>query len=97
MNQSMQTYLFGSINRFREGYDSTNRFSVGIGKRLPESMSSGSRSIMGAFESYSKGIGRKVMESQGWREGQGLGRSMPGIVNALKGEGQGPNNKRGLG
>ncbi|BFZ19631.1 hypothetical protein BsWGS_22670 [Bradybaena similaris] len=83
--------------RFREGYDNTDRFSVGIGRRLPGSTSSGSRSMMGAFESYSKGIGRKVMESQGWREGQGLGRSMPGIVNALKGEGQGPNNKRGLG
>ncbi|CAG5124801.1 unnamed protein product [Candidula unifasciata] len=83
--------------RFREGYDSTDRFSAGIGKPLPESTGHRSMSRLGAFESHSKGIGRKLMERQGWREGQGLGRSMPGIVDALKGEGQAPYSKRGLG
>ena len=52
---------------------------------------------IGQFENHTKGIGRKVMESQGWQEGQGLGSSRPGIKVALTGTGQRPHNKKGLG
>ncbi|KAH0631180.1 hypothetical protein JD844_005377 [Phrynosoma platyrhinos] len=43
------------------------------------------------------GIGRKVMEKQGWTEGLGLGSSNSGMAEALLSEGQNPKCKRGLG
>ncbi|XP_063167819.1 G patch domain-containing protein 3 isoform X2 [Candoia aspera] len=51
----------------------------------------------GNFEKYTKGIGRKVMERQGWTEGLGLGSSSSGMAEALDNEGQNPKCKRGLG
>lgn len=44
-----------------------------------------------------QGIGRKVMERQGWTEGLGLGSSNSGMTEALDNEGQNPKCKRGLG
>ena len=45
-----------------------------------------------------QGIGRKVMSKYGWREGQSLGSSVRGIVDALDAEGgQKPGDKRGFG
>ena len=52
---------------------------------------------IGAFEKHSKGIGRKVLEKQGWSDGQGLGSSKTGIAEALKGVGKKPYDKQGLG
>lgn len=52
---------------------------------------------VGTFERHTKGIGRKVMERQGWAEGQGLGSRCSGVPEALDGEGQNPRCKRGLG
>ncbi|XP_054855579.1 G patch domain-containing protein 3 [Eublepharis macularius] len=52
---------------------------------------------IGTFEKYTKGIGRKVMERQGWTEGLGLGSSNSGMAEALENEGQNPKCKRGLG
>ncbi|XP_069080167.1 G patch domain-containing protein 3 [Pleurodeles waltl] len=52
---------------------------------------------VGTFERYTKGIGRKVMEQQGWSEGLGLGSRGVGIPEALDNEGQNPRCKRGLG
>lgn len=52
---------------------------------------------VGTFERYTKGIGRKVMERQGWAEGQGLGSRCSGVPEALDGDGQHPRCKRGLG
>ncbi|KYO37059.1 G patch domain-containing protein 3 [Alligator mississippiensis] len=52
---------------------------------------------IGTFEKYTKGIGRKVLERQGWMEGQGLGSSTSGMAEALDNEGQNPRCKRGLG
>lgn len=52
------------------------------------------------LESYPftlQGIGRKVMERQGWAEGQGLGSRCSGVPEALDGDGQHPRCKRGLG
>lgn len=45
----------------------------------------------------SQGFGRKVLEQQGWMEGQGLGSSNSGMAEALDNEGQNPRCKRGLG
>lgn len=44
-----------------------------------------------------QGIGRKVMERQGWAEGQGLGSRCSGMPEALDNDGQHPRCKRGLG
>jgi len=45
-----------------------------------------------------QGIGRKVMTKYGWHEGQSLGSSVRGIVDALDAEGgQKPSDKRGFG
>ncbi|KAG7469146.1 hypothetical protein MATL_G00125780 [Megalops atlanticus] len=52
---------------------------------------------IGSFEKFTKGVGRKVMEKQGWRDGEGLGHSQPGMAEALETEGQHPNCKRGFG
>jgi len=45
-----------------------------------------------------QGIGRKVMTKYGWHEGQSLGSSVQGIVDALDAEGgQKPSDRRGFG
>lgn len=52
---------------------------------------------LGSFERYTKGVGRKVMERQGWTDGTGLGSSGAGMPEALENEGQNPKCKYGLG
>ncbi|CAL8089483.1 unnamed protein product [Orchesella dallaii] len=52
---------------------------------------------IGEFEKHTRGIGRKVMEKCGWKDGDGLGSTIKGIPDALEGEGQGPGDKRGFG
>ncbi|XP_070542867.1 G patch domain-containing protein 3-like [Ptychodera flava] len=52
---------------------------------------------IGQFESYTKGIGRKVLEKQGWTDGEGLGSSVKGQAEALTNEGQNPRQRTGLG
>ncbi|XP_072317111.1 G patch domain-containing protein 3 [Eucyclogobius newberryi] len=52
---------------------------------------------IGKFEKFTKGFGRRVMEKQGWKDGEGLGGSQIGIPEALENEGQHPNCKRGFG
>lgn len=68
-------------------------------KRLREGLEDGSghNQSIGSFERFTKGVGRRVMEKQGWREGEGLGNSQAGIPEALENEGQHPNCKRGFG
>ncbi|XP_049320898.1 G patch domain-containing protein 3 [Astyanax mexicanus] len=56
-----------------------------------------SQQKIGTFEKFTKGVGRRVMEKQGWREGEGLGHAGAGIPEALENEGQHPNCKRGFG
>ncbi|XP_013873287.1 G patch domain-containing protein 3 [Austrofundulus limnaeus] len=68
-------------------------------KRLRDGLEVGSgqnRSI-GSFERFSKGFGRRMMEKQGWKDGDGLGNSQIGIPEALENEGQHPHCKRGFG
>ncbi|XP_026139174.1 G patch domain-containing protein 3 [Carassius auratus] len=57
----------------------------------------GRQQKIGSFERFTKGVGRRVMEKQGWREGEGLGNSRRGMSEALENEGQHPNCKRGFG
>ncbi|KAG5858093.1 hypothetical protein ANANG_G00026440 [Anguilla anguilla] len=52
---------------------------------------------IGSFERFTKGVGRKLMERQGWRDGDGLGQARAGIPDALETEGQHPKCKRGFG
>uniref|UniRef100_A0A3B5MPY6 G-patch domain-containing protein n=1 Tax=Xiphophorus couchianus TaxID=32473 RepID=A0A3B5MPY6_9TELE len=58
---------------------------------------SGHNQSIGSFERFTKGFGRRVMEQQGWRDGEGLGSSQVGIPEALENEGQHPHCKRGFG
>ncbi|XP_056448864.1 G patch domain-containing protein 3 [Gadus chalcogrammus] len=58
---------------------------------------SGHTQPIGSFERFTKGFGRRVMEKQGWKDGEGLGTSRPGIPDALESDGQHPNCKRGFG
>nr|XP_020464165.1 G patch domain-containing protein 3 [Monopterus albus] len=68
-------------------------------KRLREGLEDGSGHghSIGSFERFTKGFGRRVMEKQGWKDGEGLGNSQTGIPEALENEGQHPNCKRGFG
>ncbi|XP_033837485.1 G patch domain-containing protein 3 [Periophthalmus magnuspinnatus] len=58
---------------------------------------SGQGQSIGKFEKFTKGFGRRVMEKQGWKDGEGLGSSQTGMPEALENEGQHPNCKRGFG
>ncbi|CAF3777327.1 unnamed protein product [Adineta steineri] len=42
---------------------------------------------IGVFEKHTKGIGRRLLERQGWRDGQGLGSSVEGMAEALSADG----------
>ena len=44
-----------------------------------------------------QGIGRRVLEAQGWAEGQGLGGSVRGSADIIDSEGQKPYDRSGLG
>ncbi|XP_064619924.1 G patch domain-containing protein 3-like [Lineus longissimus] len=52
---------------------------------------------IGKFEKYTKGIGRKVLEKQGWKEGTGLGSTIIGMADALENEGHAPRCRDGFG
>ncbi|XP_021056453.1 G patch domain-containing protein 3 [Mus pahari] len=90
-----------SIYYDRDGGDKDARDSVQmrLERRLREGQEDGSvlGCQVGTFERHTKGIGRKVMERQGWAEGQGLGSRCSGVPEALDGDGQHPRCKRGLG
>ncbi|XP_073420000.1 G patch domain-containing protein 3 [Dendrobates tinctorius] len=57
----------------------------------------GEKLDLGGFERYTKGVGRKLMERQGWTDGAGLGSRGAGMPEALENEGQHPKCKYGLG
>ncbi|XP_036888586.1 G patch domain-containing protein 3 isoform X2 [Sturnira hondurensis] len=90
-----------SVYYDRDGGDKDARDSVQM--RLERRLRAGQEdcSVMehqvGTFERHTKGIGRKVMERQGWAEGQGLGSRCSGVPEALDNDGQHPRCKRGLG
>ncbi|XP_069935124.1 G patch domain-containing protein 3 [Oryctolagus cuniculus] len=79
--------------------DARDAVQMRLEQRLREGREDGSviERQVGTFERHTKGIGRKVMERQGWAEGQGLGSRCSGVPEALDGDGQHPRCKRGLG
>ncbi|XP_068015160.1 G patch domain-containing protein 3 isoform X2 [Melanerpes formicivorus] len=89
-----------SIYYDRDGGDKDARDSVRmwLEQRRRSGLEGGSApGQIGSFERYTKGFGRKLLEQQGWTEGQGLGSSSSGMAEALDNEGQNPRCKRGLG
>ena len=54
-------------------------------------------SRIGEFEEHTRGFGRKILEEQGWTDGQGLGSTVQGIADALDNEGQNPRDRKGFG
>ncbi|XP_064095743.1 G patch domain-containing protein 3-like [Macrobrachium nipponense] len=52
---------------------------------------------IGRFEAHTKGFGRRLLESQGWSDGLGLGRKGEGLPYALDNDGQHPYDKKGFG
>ncbi|CAF0775266.1 unnamed protein product [Didymodactylos carnosus] len=69
-----------------------------INETDPEHRRPGSVIRIGAFEKYTKGVGRRVMEKQGWKDGEGLGSTIKGIPDALTSEGgKKSRDKTGLG
>ncbi|KAM3873635.1 G patch domain-containing protein 3 [Diretmus argenteus] len=79
--------------------DSRDYVRMRYEKRLRDGLEdrSGHNQPIGSFEKFTKGVGRRVMEKQGWKEGEGLGNSQIGIPEALENDGQHPNCKRGFG
>lgn len=74
----------------RKGQDVKSVF-----RRPDEDEPGPSSTKIGKFERHTKGFGRRIMEGQGWKEGQGLGKTYKGISEALENEGQ--TSKAGLG
>lgn len=79
--------------------DARDSVRMRLEQRLRDGQEDGSvvRCQVGTFERHTKGIGRRVMERQGWAEGQGLGSQCSGVPEALDSDGQHPRCKRGLG
>ncbi|XP_078094176.1 G patch domain-containing protein 3 [Mustelus asterias] len=90
-----------SVYYDQDGGDKDSRDYVQM--RLEQRLREGVESVsvqsprIGGFERYTKGIGRKVMEKQGWKDGQGLGSNNSGLADALDSDGQNPRCKRGFG
>uniref|UniRef100_A0A147AVI8 G patch domain containing 3 n=1 Tax=Fundulus heteroclitus TaxID=8078 RepID=A0A147AVI8_FUNHE len=79
--------------------DARDYIKMRFEKRLRDGTedASGHNQAIGSFERFTKGFGRRVMEKQGWRDGEGLGSSQVGIPEALENDGQHPRCKRGFG
>ncbi|NXY09250.1 GPTC3 protein, partial [Pteruthius melanotis] len=79
--------------------DARDSVQMRLERRLRDGLEDGSvaEQRLGTFERHTKGFGRKVLEQQGWTEGQGLGSRNSGMAEALDNEGQNPRCKRGLG
>jgi hypothetical protein len=66
-------------------------------QQKPHTRPSAKTEIIGPFEKHTKGIGRRLMEKHGWRDGSGLGISQRGIAKPIESEGQKPRERKGLG
>lgn len=91
--------------RVRNGLETVSVIKKNVQGNTPERKkvriqlggSTNEKGKIGEFEKYTRGIGRKVMEKCGWKDGDGLGKTIKGIPDALDSEGQGPADKRGFG
>eukprot|EP00118_Oscarella_pearsei_P009842 m.57683 g.57683 ORF g.57683 m.57683 type:complete len:145 (+) comp34755_c0_seq1:2158-2592(+) len=52
---------------------------------------------IGGFEEHTKGFGGRLLRSQGWVKGKGLGRHSEGIAAPVRADGQLSKSKQGLG
>ncbi|XP_078613380.1 G patch domain-containing protein 3-like [Branchiostoma floridae x Branchiostoma japonicum] len=83
--------------RLRAGMDGEDVTTTKKEKRRQRKEQRDQEGKIGQFEKHTKGLGRKIMERQGWRDGEGLGSWKKGPADALGNEGQGPWDKRGFG
>lgn len=87
--------------RVRKGLETISVFKTPLSKERSTKKISISlhtnKGKIGEFEKHTRGIGRKVMENSGWKDGEGLGKTIKGMPDALENEGQGPGDKRGFG
>lgn len=83
-------------NRRRDGKEATDRFTAGFGRKRKVQPPKEEHKI-GKFETHTKGVGRKILEKQGWQDGQGLGSTIKGIAEALENDGQNPRDRKGFG
>ncbi|XP_053310457.1 G patch domain-containing protein 3 [Spea bombifrons] len=77
--------------------DARDYLKMRLETRRREGLEVGGSHGLGGFERFTKGIGRRLMERQGWTDGSGLGASGRGMPDALENEGQNPKCRRGLG
>ncbi|KAM3936456.1 G patch domain-containing protein 3 [Leptodactylus fuscus] len=78
--------------------DAKDLLKIRLERRRQEGVDRAGENLeFGRFERYTKGVGRKLMERQGWTDGEGLGSSGAGMPEALENEGQHPKCKYGLG
>ena len=70
---------------------------VGLSKHSARSSFPKNADAVGPFEQHTRGIGRRLMERQGWSDGAGLGKSQKGIAKPIESEGQKPWERKGLG
>lgn len=55
------------------------------------------RVVSHCYRPMTQGVGRTVLESQGWREGKGVGKTEEGRAHIIDSDGQHPRDKTGLG
>uniref|UniRef100_A0A8C5LNN1 G-patch domain containing 3 n=1 Tax=Leptobrachium leishanense TaxID=445787 RepID=A0A8C5LNN1_9ANUR len=77
--------------------DARDCLKMRLEKRRRDGLDDAEYTGFGGFEQHTKGIGRRLMERQGWKEGTGLGACGAGMPEALENDGQNPKCKRGLG
>lgn len=80
--------------QFRTG-DAPSIFGERESRVSPETTELGVKT--GDFEKHTKGIGRKVLEKNGWKEGRGIGKWREGDPQIIDSQGQLSYSKKGLG
>ena len=75
----------------REGRVVTSAFKKKTNKKRKSDLP------IGYFEKHTMGVGRKLMEKQGWKDGAGLGSKLAGISHPVTASGSESTNRAGLG
>ncbi|KAK7075935.1 glycine rich nucleic binding domain [Halocaridina rubra] len=82
-----QSVFEGTSKKKKNGMEAIHRRK--IGPAAPPKI--------GHFEAHTRGFGRRFMESQGWKDGVGLGKKGEGMPYALDNDGQHPYDRKGFG